>query len=94
MAGFFLPAKAIDVMSVKFTLYTRNGCHLCEDMEQALPELAAELNFKTEIIPIDNNTELEQIYGTRVPVLMHGNDIICEYFLDRAALVDAVAHIK
>ena len=79
-------------MSVKLTLYTRTGCHLCEDMEQALPGLAAELNFRTEIIPIDNNAELEQIYGSKVPVLTNGDDIICEYFLDRTALLNAIAH--
>ena len=79
------------MMSVKFTLYTRTGCHLCEDMEQALPELANELNFITEIIPIDNNNELEQIYGSKVPVLTLGDDIICEYFLDKAALSEAIA---
>lgn len=79
-----------NVIPVKFTLYTRSGCHLCEDMEQSLPGLAIELNFNTEIIPIDNNVELEQIYGSKVPVLTLGDDIICEYFLDKAALSEAI----
>lgn len=78
-------------MSVQFNLYTRHGCHLCEDMEQAVSELATELNFITEIIPIDNNTELEQDYGHRVPVLMMGDNMICEYFLDKTALIQAVS---
>ena len=78
-------------MPVKFTLYTRTGCHLCEDLEQALPELAAELDFDTEIIPIDNNKDLEQAYGSKVPVLALGDEIICEYFLDMAALSEAIA---
>ena len=78
-------------MPVKFTLYTRTGCHLCEELEQALPELAAELDFDTEIIPIDNNKDLEQVYGSKVPVLALGDEIICEYFLDMAALSEAIA---
>ena len=69
-------------MSIKLTLYSRTGCHLCEDMEQALPELATELDFNTEIVLIDNNNELEQIYGTKVTLLTLGDDIICEYFLN------------
>lgn len=77
-------------MPVKLTLYTRSGCHLCEDMERALPELAAELDFITEIVPIDNNNELEQTYGSKVPVLTLGDNIICEYFLDKAALLEAL----
>jgi hypothetical protein len=59
-------------------------------MEQALPELATELDFNTEIIPIDNNYELEQAYGGKVPVLAIGDDIICEYFLDKVALSEAL----
>ena len=78
-------------MSVKLTLYSRTGCHLCEDMEQALPVLATELDFNTEIVLIDNNKELEQVYGTKVPVLTLGDDIICEYFLDKIALSKAIA---
>jgi hypothetical protein len=77
-------------MPAQLSLYSRHGCHLCEDMEQALSELATELDFITEIIPIDNNTELEQDYGHRVPVLMMGDNMICEYFLDKAALTQAV----
>ena len=79
-------------MSVQLCLYTRRGCHLCEDMEQAVSELATELNFETNIIPIDNNAELEQDYGHRVPVLMIGSTMICEYFLDKTALIQAVSN--
>jgi hypothetical protein len=60
-------------------------------MERALPELATELDFNTEIILIDNNNELEHTYGTKVPVLAIGDDIICEYFLDKVALSKAIA---
>jgi hypothetical protein len=63
-------------------------------MEQAVSELAMELDFVTEIIPIDNNAELEQGYGHRVPVLMMGDDVICEYFLNKAALIEAVTRAK
>jgi len=90
MAGFFL-SVTIDVMSVKLTLYSRTGCHLCEDMERALSELETELDFNTEIILIENNRALEQTYGTKIPVLTLGKDIICEYFLDQVALSKAIA---
>lgn len=78
-------------MPAQLSLYSRHGCHLCEDMERAVSELAAELNFITEIISIDNNAELEQCYGHRVPVLMMGDNMICEYFLDKTALIQAVS---
>lgn len=77
-------------MPVLLSLYTRNGCHLCEDMERDLPGFATELDFTTEIIPIDNNAGLEQLYGSRVPVLAIGDEVICEYFLDKASLAQAI----
>jgi len=81
-------------MPAQLSLYTRRGCHLCEDMELAVSELASELSFKTEIIPIDNNAALEQRYGHRVPVLMMGHNMICEYYLDKQALIQAVSRTK
>ncbi|MDH5711896.1 MAG: glutaredoxin family protein [Gammaproteobacteria bacterium] len=78
-------------MRAQLSLYTRHGCHLCEDMEQAVSELATELNFETKIIPINNDATLEQNYGHRVPVLMMGQNVICEYYLDKAALIHAIS---
>ena len=49
-------------------------------------ECASELDFETRRVPIDNNTELEQAYGTKVPVLICGDVEICHYFLDMQAL--------
>ena len=73
-------------MPAQLILYIREGCHLCDDMEQALREFESELDFEIRRVPIDNSTELEQAYGARVPVLVRGNDEICHYFLDVGAL--------
>ena len=77
-------------MPVQLTLYIREGCHLCDDMEQALREYAAELDFEIRRVPIDDNTELEQAYGTKVPVLARDGEEICHYFLDAQALKRAL----
>jgi len=73
-------------MSTQLTIYIREGCHLCDDMEQALREFAFELDFETRRVPIDNNAEFEQAYGNKVPVLVCGDEEICHYFLDMQAL--------
>ena len=77
-------------MKVKFELYTRIGCHLCEEMEHEVSLLESKLNFKTEIIAINDNKPLEERYGAKVPVLAYGNDSICEYVLDEEALSKAI----
>lgn len=51
------------------TVYSRHGCHLCETSVKVLEGLKPELNFEMEIIYIDNNPELERLYGTEVPVI-------------------------
>ena len=77
-------------MKVQFSLYTRTGCHLCEEMEQEIPILESKLNFKADIITINDNQQLEQRYGDKVPVLTYGNEIICMYVLDEKMLSKAI----
>ena len=51
------------------TVYSRHGCHLCEDAVKTLESMREELEFEIEIIYIDGNTELEKLYGNEVPVI-------------------------
>jgi len=54
---------------VTVTLYSRQGCHLCESAEETLAALRDELAFTLETLFIDGNQELEKLYGTQVPVI-------------------------
>jgi glutaredoxin len=51
------------------TVYSRQGCHLCEVAEKTLENLKEELDFNLEIKFIDNDPELEKLYGHEVPVI-------------------------
>jgi glutaredoxin len=51
------------------TVYSRSGCHLCENAEVTLSGLTEELNFDLEIKLIDASPELEKLYGHEVPVI-------------------------
>ena len=51
------------------TVYSRHGCHLCEDAVKTLEKLREELAFEIEIIYIDGSPELEKLYGNEVPVI-------------------------
>ena len=51
------------------TVYSRQGCHLCEDAVKTLEGMREELAFEIEIIYIDGNPELEKLYGNEVPVI-------------------------
>jgi len=68
------------------TLYYREGCHLCETMLQALRGLHSRLDFDISLIDIDRDSVLRQRYDEWVPVLCLGEEEICHYQLDVAAL--------
>jgi glutaredoxin len=56
-------------MSNLITIYSRHGCHLCENAEATLESLKNDLNFSIEVIYIDGDTNLEKLYGNDVPVI-------------------------
>ena len=53
----------------KVTIYSRHGCHLCEDAESTLESLREELNFEIEVIYIEDDAELIRLYSDQVPVI-------------------------
>ena len=54
---------------VTVTVYSRHGCHLCENAEKTINSLAQDLEFSVEVLYIDGNEELEKLYGNEVPVI-------------------------
>lgn len=73
------------------TLYTRSGCHLCEDalavIEAARPRLPA---FALELRDIGADELLHDAYFERIPVLALDGEELCEYFVDEQTLVEAM----
>ena len=50
-------------------IYSRHGCHLCEDAESTLESLREELNFEIAVIYIEDDAELIRLYSDQVPVI-------------------------
>jgi glutaredoxin len=55
---------------VTLTLYTKHGCHLCDDVRSTLDELQADHLFAVEEIDITTNAELFARYRFDIPVLL------------------------
>ena len=64
------------------TLYSRNYCHLCDEMIAALLVLQDIAAFNLEVVDVDADPELEQRLGERVPVLMAGGEELCTLRLE------------
>ena len=75
----------------QLTLHFREGCHLCEDMEQQLHELLEPGSFTLIKIDIDEDPVLREAYNIRVPVLSFNQMDVCEHFLDLQALKETLA---
>ena len=66
-------------------VYSRRGCHLCEQLiEELLPLVRHE--FEVVVRDIDTRDDWRRRYDTRVPVVEYDGEIICQYHLDREAL--------
>jgi glutaredoxin len=61
------------------TLYTRVGCHLCEEAERVLEGERAATPFRLELVDIDRDPELVRRYGVRVPVVAVDGVELFEY---------------
>ena len=69
-------------MATELTLMSRTYCHLCHDMEVALQPLLAEFSATLKVLDVDADPALEAKYDELVPVLLHGDEELCHYFLD------------
>jgi thiol-disulfide isomerase/thioredoxin len=67
---------------VTLVLYSRNHCHLCEDMYLQLEELQGEYGFELVVRDVDTDPDWTSAYGDEVPLLFAEDVEICRYFLD------------
>ena len=57
---------------IALTIYSRPGCHLCDDMKTTIERTLARaaLDVRVEEIDISTDPDLEARYGTEIPVLL------------------------
>jgi glutaredoxin len=61
------------------TLYTRAGCHLCQEAERVLRNERAATPFRLELVDVDADPELVRRYGVRVPVVAVDGEDLFDY---------------
>ena len=52
----------------RVTLYTKPGCHLCEDAEQVIERVCADVGTSYDAVDITASPELMEAFGERIPV--------------------------
>jgi glutaredoxin len=59
-------------MQPRVTLYTRAGCHLCDQAKLVLDQARRQAEFTYEELDIDGDPELRRLYNDEVPVIAIG----------------------
>ena len=76
---------------MRLTIYSKPGCHLCDDMKSLVHRvLATQINTHTitlDEIDISNDPTLLDRYGLEIPVLMIDGKKVAKYRVSEAELM-------
>ena len=77
---------------IALTIYSRPGCHLCDDMKAIVDRVArrSPQPIRVEEIDISRDPALEERYGLEIPVLMLDGTKIAKYRVTEADLARAI----
>jgi glutaredoxin len=78
----------------EITLYTREGCHLCEEAKAAILPLVSEFGATFREVDIDDDPILHDRYTNDVPVIFLGSKMVAQHRLNPAQLRRQLQHLK
>lgn len=64
------------------TLYTRAGCHLCDEAKQQMTPLLAKFGAELRVVDIDSDPALRTQYTNDVPVVFLGERKVAKHRVD------------
>ena len=81
-----------EIAAVEPTLrvYSRQGCHLCEDMLHELKQFQRELAYRFEVYDVDDDETLFEKFNALVPIVFLDDQEIFRYFFEYATLKAAL----
>jgi hypothetical protein len=72
---------------VTVTLYSRPGCHLCDQMKTVVARVAREFPLELQEIDISSDPALEEQFGLEIPVLLVAGRKAAKYRITDLELV-------
>ncbi len=70
---------------IRLRLYSRPGCHLCDQMRREVDELLADRPREWEVVDVDGDPDLIRRYGETLPVLLVNGRMFARVRLPRLA---------
>lgn len=77
-------------LSIKFTIYSRPDCHLCDEMVDQLRTLEQVSTEQINRVDIEADPALVKQFGMRIPVLIANGVELCHGHLDRDSVTNFI----
>ena len=77
-------------MTTTVTLYTRAGCHLCEEAAASLDALERELPIEVDAVDIDADPALRERFNDIAPAIAVGGAVVTSAPVDFEAIRRAI----
>ena len=68
--------------SVQIDIYSRPGCHLCDDAKEVVERVRRRFPFSLRVVDIETDPELEKAYGEQIPVVFINGHKAFKYHVD------------
>lgn len=78
----------------ELTLYTRPGCHLCDEAKQKIAPLAEKYAAPIREVNIEEDPVLRALYNEEVPVLFLGSQKVAKFKVDAEQLRRRLERVK
>ena len=76
---------------IALTIYSRPGCHLCEEMKTVVARVARRVELTLHEVDISTDPALEQRFGLEIPVLWVDEKKIAKYRVTETELTRILA---
>ena len=77
---------------MRFLLYSRPGCGLCEEMLSELAALPAAGRIGVDVLDVDADPAAKLRYGHKITVLLLAGELVCHGRLDPEEVHKALAY--
>jgi Glutaredoxin-like domain (DUF836) len=77
---------------MRFLLYSRPGCGLCDEMLSELATLPAARGIPVDVVDVDREPVIRARYGHKIPVLLLAGELVCHGRLDPEEVHKAVVY--
>lgn len=81
-------------MTPHLTLYSKPGCHLCDEMKQVIDAVSTRVPVTLDVVDISTDSQLMDLYGVEIPVLLIDGKKAAKYRITERELEERLRRLK